>query len=173
MDGKLHGVVIVHFKDDAEYRKRLATGFLNEARLNLEHQMWRSCVDNAQLSIENSGKMIISLFEPVEKSHNPSRQLKRLAEQKRIKDVFIPQIDKIIPILDRFGIEEHFMTDYGDEATRTDPWSLFDEEDAKIALDMAEKCYHLSEEIYRAYIEDSTKPESTNGKEEKVEDLAT
>lgn len=41
-------MVIVHFKDDAEYRKRLAMGFLNEARLNLEHQMWRSCVDNAQ-----------------------------------------------------------------------------------------------------------------------------
>jgi len=66
----------VHFKEDAEYRKRLAVGFLNEARL---------------------------------------------------------------------------MTDYGDESTRTDPWSLFDKEDAKEALGMAEHCYSLADEIYRAY----------------------
>lgn len=59
----------MHFKDDAEYRKRLAYGFLNEARINIEHQLWRSCVDNSQLSIENSGEMVIALLEPVEKSH--------------------------------------------------------------------------------------------------------
>jgi hypothetical protein len=52
----------VNYKEDAEYRKRLAQGFLNEARVNFAHQLWRSCVDNSQLSIENSGKMIIALF---------------------------------------------------------------------------------------------------------------
>lgn len=62
----------MNFKADAEYRKRLAGGFLNEARLNFKYQLWRSCVDNSQLSIENSGKMISALFEPVEKTHNPS-----------------------------------------------------------------------------------------------------
>jgi len=144
----------VNFKADADYRKRLATGFLNEARLNFEHKLWRSCVDNAQLSIENSGKMIIALFEPLEKSHNPSLQLKRLLEQKRLEDVFKLQIDEIIPILERFGIEEHFMTDYGDEATRTDPWSLFNEDDAREALGMAESCYRLAEEIYVTYLEE-------------------
>lgn len=138
----------MNFKDDSEYRKRLARGFLNEARLNLEHQLWRSCVDNSQLSIENSGKMIIALFEPVEKSHNPSHQLKKLVEQKRLGDALQSQISEIIPILEHFGIEEHFMTDYGDESTRTDPWSLFQEEDAREALEMAEKCYRLAEEIY-------------------------
>jgi len=144
----------VHFKEDAEYRKRLSRGFLNEARLNLEHQLWRSCVDNSQLTIENSGKMIIALFEPVEKSHNPARQIKRLAEKKKLSDAFKPQIDEFISILERFGIEEHFMTDYGDEATRTDPWSLFDEEDAREALEMAEHCYSIAEEIYTAYLKE-------------------
>lgn len=144
----------MNFKKDAEYRKRLASGFLNEARLNLDHRLWRSCVDNSQLSIENSGKMIITLFEPVEKSHNPSHQLKRLIEQKRLGDVFRPHIDEIIPILEHFGIEEHFMTDYGDETTWTDPWSLFDEKDAREALEMAEKCYRLAEEIYAGYLKE-------------------
>ncbi|MBI4684870.1 MAG: HEPN domain-containing protein [Nitrospirae bacterium] len=143
----------MHFKDDAEYRKRLAKGFLEEARLNLKHQLWRSCVDNSQLSIENSGRMLIALFKPVEKSHNPSRQIKRLAEQKKLSDDFKSHIDEIVPILERFGIEEHFMTDYGDETTRTDPWSLFDDEDAKEALEMAERCYSLAEEIYTTYLQ--------------------
>ena len=142
----------MHFRDDAEYRRRLAKGFLNEARLNLEHQLWRSCVDNSQLSIENSGKMIISLFEPVEKSHNPSRQLGRLVEQKKLSNAFTFHIDEILPILERFGVEEHFLTNYGDEMTRTDPWSLFDEEDAIEALKMAERCYSLADEILTAYL---------------------
>ena len=146
----------MHFKDDAEYRRRLATGFLHEARLNLGHQLWRSCVDNSQLSIENSGKMIIALLEPIERSHNPSHQLKRLVDQRRLGGVLKVQIDKIIPILDRFGNEEHFLTDYGDEATLTDPWSLFSEVDAKEALEMAERCYSLAEEIYTTYLKESS-----------------
>lgn len=142
----------MNFKEDAEYRKRLAKGFLDEARLNLEQHLWRSCVDNSQLSIENSGKMIIALFEPVEKSHNPSHQLRRLVEQKRLREIFKAQVEEITVILDQFGIEEHFLTDYGDETTRTDPWSLFDEKDAREGFAMAERCYHLAEEIYTNYL---------------------
>ena len=78
-DGKSLGAVIVNFKEDGEYRKRLAEGFLSEARHNLQHGLWRSCVDNSQLAIENSCKMIIALLEPVEKTHNPSWQLKSIS----------------------------------------------------------------------------------------------
>jgi len=141
----------VHYSEDAEYRRRLASGFFNEARLNYQYQLWRSCVDNAQLSIENSGKMIVALVEPVEKTHNPAHQLQRLAGQKRLDDSFLPQLNEVVSILDRFGMEEHFMTDYGDETTHTDPWSLFDENDAKEALELADKCFAPSEQIFLAY----------------------
>ena len=114
-------MVIVNFKEDAEYRKRLAIGFLNEARLNLQYELWRSCVDNSQLSIENSGKMIISLVGPIEKTHNPSRQLKRIVDSKTLDEAIKPQIEELISILDRFGTEEHFMTDYNDKTTQTNP----------------------------------------------------
>jgi len=40
--------------EDARYRLRLAIGFLEEARQDLSLGRWRSCVDNAQLSVENS-----------------------------------------------------------------------------------------------------------------------
>ena len=148
----------MHYREDADFRRRLAAGFLNEARLNYQYQLWRSCVDHAQLSIENSGKLIIALFEPVEKTHNPARQLQRLVDHKRLDDSFKPRLDGIISILDRFGMEEHFMTDYGDETTHTDPWSLFDEKDAQEALGMAEKCFTLSEQIYLAHTRASEPP---------------
>jgi len=106
---------------------------------------------NSQPSTENSGKMLIALFEPVEKTHNPSQQLRRLVDQKRLSNTFKTEIDEIISILEHFGIEEHFMTDYGDEATRTDPWSLFDEDDAREAFGMAERCYGLAEQIFLEY----------------------
>lgn len=93
----------MNYKEDAEYRKRLAKGFLK------------------------------FFFSNALRSHTL-----RLAV--------------LFAILDKFGIEEHFMTDYGDEATHTDPWSLFSEEDAREALEMAEKCYCLAEEIYRNYL---------------------
>jgi HEPN domain-containing protein len=143
-------VDIVNFKEDGEYRRRLAEGFLKEARHNFQHELWRSCVDNSQLSIENSCKMVIALLEPVEKTHNPSRQIKRLSEGGRLGKRYKTEVDEIIDIVDRFGIEEHFMTDYGDENTRTDPWSLFDREDASEALDMAEKCFALAGEIFKS-----------------------
>ena len=149
-------MVIVNFKEDAEYRKRLAIGFLNEARLNLQYELWRSCVDNSQLSIENSGKMIISLFGPIEKTHNPSRQLKRIVDSKTLDEAIKPQIEELISILDRFGIEEHFMTDYDDETTRTDPWSLFNKEDAGEALATAERCYKLAEEIIIPFLKETS-----------------
>lgn len=141
----------MNFKKDAEYRKRLAKGFLDEARLNYEYKLWRSCVDNSQLSIGNSWKMIITLFEPIEKSHNSSRQLKRLIEQNRLSNASNLGIEELISILDRFGIEEYFFTDYGDEVTWTDPWSLFTEEDARQTLEMAERCYYLGERIFSTY----------------------
>lgn len=134
----------MNFKEDADFRKRLLEGFLNESRINLEYKLWRSCVDNAQLSIENSGKMIIALFEPIEKTHNPSYQLMRLIDQKRLNYISKNDLEEFISILDRFGIEEHFMTDYGDETTRIDPWSLFTEDDAKEALSLAERSYSLA-----------------------------
>jgi HEPN domain-containing protein len=140
----------VNFREDGEYRRRLADGFLSEARLNFQHNLWRSCVDNSQLSMENSCKMVIALLEPVEKTHNPSRQLKRLIQTERLGKEHTKQVEEIAAIVDQFGTEEHFMTDYGDENTRTDPWSLFDEEDAREALDTAERCFQLANEVFQA-----------------------
>ena len=97
--------------------------------------------------------MVIALLEPVEKTHNPSRQIKRLSEGGRLGKQYKTEVGEIIDIVDRFGMEEHFMTDYGNENTRTDPWSLFDKEDAKEALDLAERCFELAGQIFKNMLE--------------------
>ncbi len=138
-------------EEEAHYRLRLAEGFLTEAKQDLTLSRWRSCVDNSQLSVENSGKAIIVIFEPIEKSHNPSIQLKRLVKDKMIDKDLIEDIDKALSLFEEIGFEKHFMTDYGDEATYRDPWQLFGEEDAKESLTIAEKCFSLAKKVFNFY----------------------
>jgi HEPN domain-containing protein len=45
----------------AQYRLKLAEGFLQEAQQDLKINRWRSCVDNAQLTVENALKALIAL----------------------------------------------------------------------------------------------------------------
>ena len=47
---------------DVAYRIALAAGFLVEAEQDLLLERWRSCVDNAQLTVENAGKAALALF---------------------------------------------------------------------------------------------------------------
>lgn len=39
---------------DAQYRLKVARGFLGEGRQDVELGRWRSAVDNAQLAVENA-----------------------------------------------------------------------------------------------------------------------
>ena len=50
---------------EARFRRRLAVGFLEEAKQDLELERWRSCVDNSQLATENAAKAALALLGPV------------------------------------------------------------------------------------------------------------
>ena len=114
--------------------------------------MWHSCVDNYQLSVENSAKAIIFIFEPVEKTHDTASQLERLLNNKIIKEKeIIEVIETIVPIFSEFSVEQHFKTNYGDEKTYTLPWEIFKEKDAKDAFSFARKCLDTAKNIYNFY----------------------
>lgn len=134
---------------DAEYRLRLAKGFQQEAEQDFLLQRWRSCVDSAQLSVENSGKAIIAIFEPVEKTHNPAVNLRKLIDKKIIVNPLLTELEAALTYFDELGFEEHFLTDYGDEKNYRDPWSLFSEDDAKKALDIMRKCLAVAENFHQ------------------------
>ncbi len=70
-------------KKSSQYRLKLAEGYLDEAKQDLQLSRYRACLDNAQRVIENSAKAIIAIVEPVEKTHNPASQLRRLIQENR------------------------------------------------------------------------------------------
>lgn len=138
----------MHYLKDADYRLGLAGGFLKEAQEDFSLKRWRSCVDNSQLSLENSVKSIISLFEPVEKSHNPVLQLKNILNKKVISSELEKLLKKKLANFSKLGFEEHFLTDYGDEIRGKLPWELFKRPHAQKALKIAEEAFGLAKIFY-------------------------
>ncbi len=134
-------------RKDVEYRLNLAAGFLKEAEEDFQLKRWRSCVNSAQLSVENSGKAILMLYGISPKTHEPARHLEKLARNKEIQKEIRGKIKEVLPGFHTLGIDEHFKTDYGDETSYRLPWEIFDEKSARLALKAAKKCQSASEEI--------------------------
>ncbi|MGH7361336.1 MAG: HEPN domain-containing protein, partial [Candidatus Methylomirabilales bacterium] len=63
---------------------RLARGFLQEAEQVYDLRRWRSCVDNAQMSVENAAKAILAFFGPLAKTHEPSTHFRNVIEGGRL-----------------------------------------------------------------------------------------
>lgn len=134
--------------ESAEYRLKLAEGFLDEALEDYALQRWRSCVDNAQLSIENAGKTVLSLFSVASKTHDPAQPIAALLHSGRISGEAASLVEQILPHLLAFGSAEHMLTDCGDESTGTPPWDLFTEESARDALTSARRCAEVARTLY-------------------------
>jgi len=138
----------VNWSDEIQYRLELAEGFLHEARQDIELKRFRSCVDNAQLSIENSVKAVLAVFGPVDKTHDPWLGLRDLLRKESVVPSGLREAaNELAKLAARFGTKEHFLTDYGDESQFLSPWKLFDEKDAQEAKETAERCFVLSKEI--------------------------
>ena len=111
-------------REDVEYRLNLAKGFLKEAEEDFQLKRWRSCVNSSQLSVENSGKAILMLFGISPKTHEPARLLGKLVQNTEIPNETRKKIKEILPEFLTLGVEEHFMTDYGDESSYALPWEI-------------------------------------------------
>ena len=134
-------------REDVDYRLNLAKGFLKEAQEDFQLKRWRSCVANAQLSVENSGKAMLMVFGVSPKTHEPAKHLSKLIQKGKIPEEISARIKEILPEFLILGVEEHFMTDYGDESSYKLPWDIFDEKSAKLALKAAQACKSASENI--------------------------
>jgi HEPN domain-containing protein len=132
---------------DVEYRLDLAKGFLEEAEEDYQLSRWRACVDNSQLSVENAGKAVLMLFGISPKTHDPARHLALLVKESTIPTEILNRIRNALPDFILLGLEEHFMTDYGDEASYRLPWEIFTETSASAALDAARRCAEAAVEI--------------------------
>lgn len=124
---------------DIEYRIALAAGFLTEAEQDFTLERWRSCVDNAQLAVENSGKAALALFGIAPKTHDPARQIATVLREQTLPPTVSELLHAMLPDLLILGAETHFLTDYGDEASYTLPWDLFTQQTAEDALQSARR----------------------------------
>lgn len=124
---------------DGDYRIALAAGFLAEAEQDLTLERWRSCVDNAQLAVENAGKAALALFGISPKTHDPARQIAAVLREQELPAGVSEVLHAMLPDLLVLGAETHFLTDYGDEASYTLPWDLFTQQTAEDALQSARR----------------------------------
>ena len=129
---------------DVGYRVALAVGFLAEAEQDFTLERWRSCVDNAQLVVENSGKAALALFGIAPKTHDPARQIAGVLREQELPEDVSDLLHAMLPDLLVLGTETHFLTDYGDEANYTLPWDLFTQQSAVDALQSARRLVQMT-----------------------------
>ena len=129
---------------DAEYRLKVAQGFLNESRQDVELRRWRSAVDNAQLAVENSAKAVLALLGPVGRTHNPAVPLRQALAEHLLVGADYERAQGLAELCEAMGPDIHIQTDYGDEVAGRTPWELFDEADARKALSIAEEAVSLA-----------------------------
>lgn len=132
---------------DIDYRIALAAGFLAEAKQDFALERWRSCVDNAQLAVENAGKAALALFGIAPKTHDPARQIAAILREQELPDKIGELLHAMLPDLLVLGTETHFLTDYGDEASYTLPWDLFTEQTATEALLSAQRSVQKARDL--------------------------
>lgn len=131
----------------AEYRLRVARGFLEEARQDVELGRWRAAVDNAQLAVENAAKSVLALVGPVGWTHNPGPLLRRFLDDGIFTGEQGELVQRLAEHAEMLGADIHIQTDYGDEMGGRTPWELFDEEDAREALARAEEAVNLAQTV--------------------------
>lgn len=136
-------------KEDAQYRVNLSQEYLENAQKNVKLEMWSSCVGNALLSRENAAKAIIACFEPVEHTHAPAIQLRRLNLEKKIPKLLLKEVKEILPFVSKEGEREHFLVEYGDEMRYLTPSKIFKKTDALKSLKVAKSCLKVAEEVLR------------------------
>ncbi len=86
---------------------------------------------------KNAGKAVLMLFGISPRTHEPVKHMAKLIRDAEIPSDIKDKLKKILPDFLVLGVEEHFMTNYGEESSYTLPWDIFDEDSARNALKAA------------------------------------
>ena len=88
---------------------------------------------------------MLALVGPVGRTHQPALLLREALQ------VFSPShqhyVEKLSEQAEMLGFDVHVQTDYGDEMEGITPWELFNEDDARSALAIAEEAVRLAQLI--------------------------
>jgi HEPN domain-containing protein len=132
---------------DALYRLRLVEGFLAEAEQDYQLKRWRAVVDNSQLAAENAAKAALALVLPPSRVHDPGRLLMEALAQGHFREDQTETVKALAKHAESLGPDVHVQTDYGDEIGGRTPWELFDQDDARRALELARHATELAQSL--------------------------
>lgn len=136
-------------RDDALYRLQLAEHYLEDAEQEFDKSRFSDCVGSAQEAVENSAKAIVACFWPVEKSHEPDRQLRQLLQKANLPKFITAQIEAAWDTFTEMGTATHIRATYGDEENRIPPWVLVSQNESESALRKARAAVALARDILK------------------------
>ncbi len=73
--------------------------------------------------------------------------MKEVIEEFNLGSELKEKMEELTELTLLMGFETHIRTDYGDETSRLTPWELFTEEDAKEAINLAERALKLAQDV--------------------------
>ena len=111
-------------RDDSAFRLGMAERLLAKAREAQARADWREASLFARGAVEAAAKAILSCFSAVPRSHEPGSLLERALGCDAFPAPMRSEASGLSEAWDAYGMEEHVLLSYGDEANRIDPWSL-------------------------------------------------
>jgi len=136
--------------EEANFRLKLANGYVQEAKRVFEASPSRACVGSCQLAVENACNAVIALFKPPVRGHDLSGLLLDLSTEKEFTQEEMAGIEKLADWARILGLEEHIFTDYGDELTHKSPWEVYKEEHARRVLGIGTWAVKIAEGIVQS-----------------------
>ncbi len=92
---------------DAEFRLKLANGYLERAEEHLQRREWDRVVGSAQEAVENAGKSILYHFRPIPNTHDVDKALRQLIERKIIAEPLRSRLNQDFDAFLDMGKEKH------------------------------------------------------------------
>jgi len=126
------------------YRVKLAERYLAEAENAYERGDLRGAVAASQFAAENAAKAVIAVYRIPSWSHDPSHELREVAE--RMPPSLRSLAEELASVAGLLA-PEHGRATYGEPARGLTPWELYTREDAEAALTSARRAVELARRI--------------------------
>lgn len=142
--------------EEALYRLELAKGYLERARKALALQDFAGTMSEAQLSVENSAKAVVSCFQIPSWSHDPGEELLEVIADNRTRIIqllgerFLKRLKDLAEKVHTIA-PEHGRSTYGDLERRIPPWEIYSEKDVAKGLEYAEDACKSANDFVKAW----------------------
>jgi len=131
---------------EVSYRVKLAERYLADAEGALRREDFRGTVAASQLAAENAAKAVIAVHRIPSWSHDPSHELREVAEllppsAKALAEELASIAEPLAP--------EHGRATYGEPTRGLTSWEIYGREDAEKALQRARRAVELANTILK------------------------